>query len=69
MKIWLQTKMDKDPEGAAVLLDQIKNNLKGIIAENKVSDEQLKKLLWDDEGLDIQGKNIKLEKEYVFYLL
>ncbi len=61
--------MDKDPEGAAVLLDQIKNNLKGIIAENKVSDEQLKKLLWDDEGLDIQGKNIKLEKEYVFYLL
>lgn len=69
MKTWLQTKMDKDTKGYAVLLDQLKNNLKGIVDENQLSDGQLKELLWNDKGLDIQGKKIKLEKKYVFYLL
>lgn len=61
--------MDKDTKGYAVLLDQLKNNLKGIVDENQLSDGQLKELLWNDKGLDIQGKKIKLEKKYVFYLL
>lgn len=38
MKTWLQTKMDKDTKGYTVLLDQLKNNLKGIVDENQLSD-------------------------------
>lgn len=67
---WLQDKMKADLEDYTTILSQIRNNLAGVVDDpNAVSEEELKNLLWSDNGLDIQGKKITLEKKYLFYLL